>query len=64
MDNAMVCTLCHQQEVMDRERWGTKRRQVEQSLSMLTKYTANAAVRGEAGASLVITKVMISRFIL
>ena len=33
----MVCNLCYQKEVMDRERRGTKRKQEQQAASMLVK---------------------------
>ena len=33
----MVCNLCYQKEVMDRERRGTKRKKEQQAASMLVK---------------------------
>ena len=33
----MVCNLCYQKEVVDRERRGTKRKKEQQAASMLVK---------------------------
>ena len=35
--HVMVCTLCYQKELMDRERRGTKRKQEKQASDMLAK---------------------------